>query len=117
MNIDTIAEALWKASPGSPSWDMAGPMTKEHYRRMAQAAIDSLQLTEKWAVYSERNTRGEIVNTQIKVESLETANEIAEGITDKFWKNYRLIAGAEIIVPTPEVRSRWVSPWVEVQSS
>lgn len=54
MNIiDTIAQALWKSSPGTPSWDMAGPVTKEHYRRMAQAAVDTLaaRTDVRWCSY------------------------------------------------------------------
>lgn len=52
MNIDTIAQALWQAiRPGKslvkrPSWDDSDDQTKDFYRDLARAAIDSLQLTE-----------------------------------------------------------------------
>jgi hypothetical protein len=48
-DIDVVAEAIWEASPGTLPWREVpdDSITKGHYTRMAQAAIEALGFTEE----------------------------------------------------------------------
>lgn len=50
-DIDTVAEAICAADPDMQGalWPGKSEQGKDKYRRMAQAAIDALGLTEEWA--------------------------------------------------------------------
>lgn len=110
--IDAVAEAICEAE-GHIRLNQF-PDTQDTYRRMAQAALDALQLTEEWAVYTDRNTRGELVNTQLKAENQVAAVELADNLVEKFWRKHEGVAGAGMVKPNPEVRSRLISSWVRV---
>lgn len=52
-HLDRVAETLWSEleEPGRLwSWDNLDAPSKDHYRRVAQAVLDALELTEDYAV-------------------------------------------------------------------
>lgn len=108
IDVDTVAEAIWLAQPGvsginTRRWRGGYPTdaTRDHYRRMAQAGIDALGLTEEWrGAHSTwlRNSRGEKVDTVQYVGAVDEdqARSFAEG---KRW----------------HAEQRLVSAWVRVE--
>lgn len=54
--VEKVAEALWLvdhpfAAKHNVTWaDVSNGPPRDRYRRMAQAAIDALELTDEWAV-------------------------------------------------------------------
>lgn len=102
-DIDTVAEAICAADPDMQGalWPGKSEQGKDKYRRMAQAGIDALGLTEEWrGAHSTwlRNSRGEKVDTVQYVGAVDEdqARSFAEG---KRW----------------HAEQRLVSAWVRVE--
>jgi hypothetical protein len=55
-DVEKVAEAIAFAHQGK-SWDCLPSVAHHQYRRMAQAAIDSLGLTEEMNTYQETETK------------------------------------------------------------
>lgn len=100
-DIDKVAEALYIHLNGTEvhSWDRISEVRQSHYRRMAQAAIDALQLTEEWT-----RTIGDvfpcgIFDTKQRAEARNAELDLMHGSQ-----------GA-----ARGIASRLVSPWVRVE--
>lgn len=92
MDIDTVAEAIWEASPGTLPWREVpdDSITKGHYRRMAQAAIDALQLANETAFLYTHNASGRSTIIESTSADVHMARKIA-GTTHTLTQVARLV--------------------------
>ena len=89
-NVDKVAEAICRENRG-PVWCEIPDVARDQYRHMAQAAIDSLELTAEWGVITD-------MGVETTVTSEHRAKQLANRWDDMF------------------VRSRLVSPWVRSEA-
>lgn len=125
-DIDTVAEAIWRADHEGTvdvrglEWEKS--VYRDLYRRMAQAAIDALQLTQERELLhhetfgdfvdgiqvSSRNGTNAYVNCHLCEKS--EAGFSPRGAFDWAYKHALDVHGI-----VPKYRTRLVSPWVRVE--
>lgn len=62
-HLDRIAETLWSELEGTShlwSWDNLDAPSQDHYRRVARAVLDDLELTEERNTFEAFETRAEM---------------------------------------------------------
>lgn len=105
MNLDKVTQAIAGADiqigyREPIPWDELSDYGKDQYRRMAQAAIDAMQLTKEWGVQITENGKTVIETHPGTGEPMDRETAFYE---NRRWPSYGY--------NTEGVRSRLVSPW------
>lgn len=107
--IDIAAQAIWDANAHHPaeSWTTTSEIDRQHYRRMAQAVIDSLGLAreEQWVPISQSGARWQPRDHGLALAALDlygvaSPTQLAQGFGDP--------------LTHVEHETRLVSPWKRV---
>ena len=88
--VDVAAQAIYAATHLPKPWERLSPVDRSHYRRHAQAAIDSLNLTQFWAVgYGDGYIDGEVSTEHLDSAKEQLDEAVSSGYADAhlctFW--------------------------------